>query len=168
MLYHRYPERRRLPAKYSNRWSGQAEASGITNPPDTIAPETLIGSAFDGAGNSVPEGTSTSSNNITITFSGTDNVAVSDFECSLDSAQFVSSNSPLIIQSLEDGPHALRVRAQHAAGNFDATPASRSWNVDRTLPTTPAITSPATGTTTNNNKPPISGSCRSIFHCLDI
>ena len=96
----------------------QAEASGITDPPDTIAPETLIGSAFHGAGNSVPEGTSTSSNNITITFSGTDNVAVSDFECSLDSAQFVSCNSPLIIQSLEDGPHALRVRAQDLAGKI--------------------------------------------------
>jgi uncharacterized repeat protein (TIGR02543 family) len=56
------------------------------------------------------------------------------FECSLDSAPFVSCISPKAYTGLADGLHNFQVRAKDPAGNPDASPASYSWTIDTAAP----------------------------------
>ena len=56
--------------------------------------------------------------------------------------------SPRILGSLADGAYTFKVRATDAAGNVDATPATRTFTVDTAAPDT-TIDSGPTGTTTN-------------------
>ncbi len=77
----------------------------------------------------------TNSTTATFTFSGTDNVAVTSFECSLDGALFATCTSGETYNNLTDGSHVFEVRAIDAAGNVDETPASYTWLVDTIAPT---------------------------------
>ncbi len=106
---------------------------------DATAPDTTITSAPASLVNSRAA---------SIAFSGTDNVAVTGFEASLDGAGYTAATSPASLTGLGDGSHTFSVRAKDAAGNVDATPASVTWTVDATPPDT-TITSAPTGTTTS-------------------
>jgi hypothetical protein len=108
-------------------------------PPDTEPPNTAIISAVDGNGASLPNNGATLSNGITLSFSGTDNVAVAGFECRLDGASFAPCTSPVTFSGLAVGQHVFQVRAVDSSGNPDVTPALFTWTVDA-LPET-AITS---------------------------
>ena len=77
------------------------------------------------------------------------------FECRIDGSAFAPCSSPYVTDTLDDGEHTFEVRATDAAGNTDATPASRTFTVqvvppDPNAPETtideapPAITSDAT------------------------
>ena len=111
---------------------------------DTVAPDTSI------SGSCPTIGTATTAS---IAFTGTDNVAVTSYECSLDSATFATCTSAQSLSGLAVGPHTFRVRAKDAAGNVDATPASCAWSVAAPADTTPPDTSitaaPASGTATS-------------------
>lgn len=63
------------------------------------------------------------------------------FECSLDGATFTVCSSPYQYNALDDGEHALEVRATDVAGNTDTTPATRTWTVD-TVMLPPVISRP--------------------------
>ena len=102
--------------------------TGSTPPPggDTTAPETSITSADLGT---------TNDNTPTFTFSGTDNVGVTGFECRLYASgspapAFSNCASPYTTATLSDGNYVFEVRAKDAAGNVDATPASDSFTVN--------------------------------------
>ena len=69
----------------------------------------------------------------------------STFQCSLDSTTaYTACSSPKDYSGLAAGSHTFRVRAIDAAGNVDATPASRTWTVQDT-DTTPPDTAMASG-----------------------
>jgi large repetitive protein len=97
----------------------------------------------------------TNSTSATFTFTATE--AVLRYECSLDGAAFATCSTPVTFSGLGAGPHSLAVRAVDLAGNVDATPASATWTVDTTAPAAPVVVTPANGSATNNNRPPLSG-----------
>ncbi|HEX5782294.1 MAG TPA: right-handed parallel beta-helix repeat-containing protein [Solirubrobacteraceae bacterium] len=87
-------------------------------PADTNPPETEIGSGPD------PRTVQTGA---TLTFSSDE--AGATFACSLDGGTFTACESPREYAGLAVGDHTVRVRAVDAAGNVDATPASRAWTI---------------------------------------
>jgi hypothetical protein len=64
------------------------------------------------------------------------------FQCRVDGGAFAGCTSPRTLASLTDGPHGFAVRARDQAGNFDPTPASRSFTVDTTAPKTTITKAP--------------------------
>ena len=105
----------------------------VTFTVDATAPQTTITSGPAGGGRT---------NNATPDFGFSSSESGSSFECRLDGSGpggWGSCTSPHTTASLSDGSHTFEVRATDAAGNTDATPASRTFTVDTTPPTT-AIT----------------------------
>ena len=92
-------------------------------PPDTAAPDTTI---TDG-----PSGV-TADSTPTFAFSASETPAT--FECRVDAAAFAPCTSPHTTAALPDGAHSFAVRATDAAGNLDATPATRELTVDTAKP----------------------------------
>src|SRR5919107_2782861 len=88
---------------------------------DTAPPESTIVSS--------PSGTVGSASS---SFAFSSSEANSTFECRLDGGAYGSCTSPMNYADLSDGFHTFEVRATDAAGNTDATPASRTWTVDTT------------------------------------
>ncbi len=121
------------------------DVSGNTDPTpasrtwtvDTTAPNTTIDS-----------GPSGSLNTPSVSFAFSSSEANSTFGCRLTRqgetpGSFTACSSPKEYPDLTDGGYTFEVRATDAAGNTDASPASRTWTVDATTPSAPAITSPA-------------------------
>jgi hypothetical protein len=90
---------------------------------DTIAPNTTIDSG--------PSGTITVAD---ATFAFSSPEAGATFECSLDGAAYSACTSPQSFTSLSVGQHTFSVRATDAAGNTNATPATRTWTVEAPPP----------------------------------
>jgi hypothetical protein len=90
-------------------------------------PETTITSAVDRQGNPIPNGGFTRSSQITFSFTGTDNVSVTGFECSLDGAAFTPCTSPITYAGGGRGTHTFRVRVIDNNGFRDPTPAAFTW-----------------------------------------
>jgi hypothetical protein len=130
-------------------------------PPDTTAPDTTISS-----------GPSATTSDNTPTFAFTASESGSTFQCQLDSGAWASCTSPWTTATLPDGPHSVSVRATDAAGNTDATPATRAFTVDTTPPadTTAPNTTIGSGPTgpTNDATPTFaftSSESGSTFQC---
>ena len=102
---------------------------------DTRAPQTTVTAG--------PAGPSEDS---TPTFSFASDENGGRFECRMDGGAFAACDSPFTPAALSDGAHTFEVRAVDAAGNADATPASRTVVVDTSPPDTTIVTGPA-GTT---------------------
>jgi Bacterial Ig-like domain/Divergent InlB B-repeat domain len=91
---------------------------------DTTAPDTSVTLG--------PSGTARSTN-VSLQFSSSESGPT--FECRLDDGAWSACTSPKDYSSLSQGSHTFGVAATDAAGNRDATPATRSWNVDSIAPT---------------------------------
>ncbi|HKF83313.1 MAG TPA: hypothetical protein VKB23_10185, partial [Solirubrobacterales bacterium] len=99
-------------------------------PADTTAPETTIA---DG-----PSGSTTAT---TASFSFSSSESGSAFACKLDSGSWTPCDSPQAYSGLAAADHDFSVSATDAAGNTDATPATRSWTVTATPPPPSGCTS---------------------------
>ena len=99
---------------------------------DASAPETTIVSG--------PTGTVTQTS-ATLSFTSDDPAAT--FECRLDGAAFAACTSPVTLSGLSSANHAFEVRAKDAVGNYDPTPAARTWTVDTVAPDTSITAGPA-------------------------
>ena len=95
-------------------------------PPDTTAPDTAI--------TSEPEANTLLTS---ASFGFTSTEADSSFECKLDATTWASCSTPDTYSNLVVAAHQFSVRAEDAAGNVDATPASFSWAVEAETPPPP-------------------------------
>jgi hypothetical protein len=77
-------------------------------------------------------------------FSFTSTKAGSSFQCRLDGGAYAACTSPASYSGLAQGSHTFSVQATDGVGNTDPTPASFSWLIDTTAPSTTA--SPVGGT----------------------
>ncbi len=110
----------------------------VTATTDTTPPDTTITSG---------PATSTTSTTASFVFSATESAT---FECRLDGGSWGTCSSPKAYSAVAVGAHTFNVRATDAAGNVDASPASRGWTVTAAADTTPpdtSITSGPAGTT---------------------
>ena len=98
---------------------------------DLLPPETQI--------NSGPSGTVTTGD-ASFTFAASD--TGSTFQCRVDAGTWASCSSPKAYSGLANGWHTFDVRATDAAGNTDASPATRTWTV--AVPPPPDTTAPDT------------------------
>jgi len=111
-------------------------------PPDSTAPDTVIGSG--------PSGT-VSGGSHSFAFSSTEEGSA--FACSLDGGAFEACTSPKAYAGLASGGHTFSVRATDAAGNADATPATRSFTISAPPEQTPTPTPTQTSTPTPSPTP---------------
>jgi hypothetical protein len=102
---------------------------------DTSTPDTqILSSPADASG----------STNATFTFVSPDAGGGATFQCALDGGAFAACSSPRALSGLTEGAHTFAVRVRDAVGNLDPSPATRTWTVDLTAPTT-TITAGPTG-----------------------
>ena len=101
------------PTPASRTWAVSPLPGGDVLPPDTSI-------------TSGPSGT-TGSSSASFSFGSSEGGSV--FECRLDGGSWGACSSPTAYSNLANGPHSFDVRARDAAGNVDASPASRSWTV---------------------------------------
>jgi hypothetical protein len=154
---------------------GSGQWSFATTTPLAAGSHTVSASARDQVGNqgvdsaittftvdltlldtSIVSGPSALTNSTTATFVFASNKPGSSYECDLDGQGFQACSDPDLLVGLTEATHTLRVRAVHGA-EVDPTPASQTWTIDLTPPAVPAVTSPAAGSTTADNTPPITG-----------
>jgi hypothetical protein len=95
---------------------------GATQPPpppsDTTAPDTTITSA---------PANPTTSTSASFAFTATE--SGSAFTCKLDAGAYAVCTSPKAYTGLTAASHTFSVRATDAAGNTDASPATKTWTV---------------------------------------
>lgn len=112
--------------------------------PDREAPDTWITGG--------PDGTTTDTA-ATFTFAASEPTA--RFACRLDSGDWGACTSPMTYTGLTAGEHTFAVRATDAAGNTDASPATRTWTlVPAGQETTPGAGAAGGGGTATTEKPP--------------
>ena len=100
---------------------------------DTAAPNTTISAQPNDPTNSTAP-----------SFSFTSTEGGSTFECQLDGGGYTSCTSPKSYTGQTQGSHTFQVRATDPAGNLDATPASYTWTIDTTAPST-VVSFPSSG-----------------------
>jgi hypothetical protein len=103
---------------------------------DTTAPDTNI---TDQPANP------TNDNTPTFSFSGNDGTGsgIASLMCKIDGGGYSACTSPYTASAQPDGSHTFYVYAIDNAGNVDATPATFTWMVDTTAPTTSLSSEPA-------------------------
>ncbi len=110
---------------------------------DTSTPDTTIDSGPSGP---------VSTTSATFSFSSPNAGGGATYECRVLPAAFAACTSPRVYTGLSEGSYVFEVRVRNAALTYDPTPATRSWSVDLTPPTTTITTAPsgAVSSTTAN------------------
>jgi len=107
---------------------GQQQSGQVLTVADLTPPDTQIDSG-------PAEGTTIATASATLTYSGLPAADTSAFECKLDAGAFAACPATgTTLTALGEGAHSFQVRAVDAAGNQDASPASRSFTVNTLCP----------------------------------
>ncbi len=101
---------------------------------DTSTPDTQLLSGPEGASGSTAA---------SFTFVSPDAGGGATFQCRLDGGTMADCSSPFDLSNLGEGSHTFAVRVRDAVGNFDPTPATRTWVVDLTAPDTMISSGPS-------------------------
>lgn len=101
---------------------------------DTSTPDTQLLDGPSGASNSM---------SATFSFVSPDAGAGATFECSVDNGTFAPCTSPREVTGLGEGMHTFEVRVRDSVGNYDPTPATRTWRVDLSAPDTTISSGPS-------------------------
>jgi glucose/arabinose dehydrogenase/PKD repeat protein len=72
------------------------------------------------------------------------------FECSFDQAPMSPCTSPVSLENVTENDHTFKVQATDSHGVVDATPISRSWEVDLTAPESTISSGPSGATATRD------------------
>lgn len=75
-------------------------------------------------------------------FSGFDDYGEVSYQCRIGSSPFAACSSPVDL-TVGEGTWTFQVRSVDEVGNPDPSPATRTWKVDRTPPTTTILEAPA-------------------------
>lgn len=95
------------------------------------------GAAVIVVGNRPPD--NTRSRSAAFSFTGSlDEVAVTQFRCSLNNANFTDCTSPITLAGLADGSHNFRIAGRNHNGEY-INPTTVTWRVDNLPPTAPTI-----------------------------
>jgi large repetitive protein len=117
---------------------------------ETLAPDTIL----DGGPTGAPCVDPCFTTDATPTFSFHADKANSTFQCELtgpgQTAGFSACTNPRTYSISTDGLYTFSVRAV-GVGGTDQSPATKSFTLDRTAPTTTISAGPVTGTTVNSN-----------------
>jgi hypothetical protein len=100
---------------------------------DTSTPDTQILGGPSG---------SSSETSASFSFASPDAGSGATYECELDGGGFTACTSPRNLTGLSEGEHTFRVRVRDAVGNYDPTPATRTWTVDLSAPDTTITSGP--------------------------
>ncbi|MBX7099576.1 MAG: discoidin domain-containing protein [Myxococcaceae bacterium] len=103
-----------------NDWASITELR-LLGSTDFTAPETTL------AASGPAEGSTVTSSSAAFAFSASESGAT--FECRLNAGAWAACVSPRALSNLAPGASTFSVRAIDAAGNVDATPATRHWTV---------------------------------------
>ncbi|MBI4898207.1 MAG: hypothetical protein HY827_07550, partial [Actinobacteria bacterium] len=135
--------------------AGNADASpaSYTWTIDTTAPNTSL--------TSTPPANDPS-NDPSFSFSASE---AATFECRLDGGSWATCTSPKSYVDLLDGSHTFDVRAIDTAGNVDATPASYTWSIDTSAPTTTIDSAPPGDDPSNDPSFTFSSNESGTFEC---
>ena len=146
-------------------WSGACSGTSLTCQLAVDGPKNVTASFIETIppDTSIVSGPAQLTNQTSAQFAFTSNEAGSTFSCSIDGGAFQPCSSPKAYSSLSEGSHEFRVRAIDPSGNVDASPASRSWNIDLTPPQTTITSGPtglvktaeATFTFSSSDSPPV-------------
>lgn len=104
--------------------AGNSATASRTWTVNTVVPDTTITSGPSG---------SVKTTDATFTFTSTQ---PGTFECRIDTGLYAACTTPKTYTGLAEGSHTFSVRAKNLAAVYDASPASRTWNVDTTAPNT--------------------------------
>ncbi len=130
--------------------SSTTTTTTTTSTPTTTATSSLPPEAVIDSGPSGPVDSTSA------LFGFSSNEAGSTFQCSLDAAPWATCISPQEYKALAEGAHTFQVRATNTVGEVDPTPAEARWTVETISPVV-TLTTPSSGSETNDTKPEFSG-----------
>ena len=136
----------RRSGRAGKRCVGRRVARRARKVKDRTPPETTITAGPSGTIETTSASFGVSSNESRVTF-----------HCRLDGGSWVLCTSPKVLADLSYGAHTFEVRAKDAAGNLDATPASRSFTVEAAPAPTPEPEPTPEPTPTPEPEPPATG-----------
>jgi hypothetical protein len=114
--------------------------SRVTDPSDLVSPQSAL-TTVNVVDTALAAGPVDHSTDTKPAFTFSSGIGTT-FECSLDGAAFTgcgpkaNGQGSTVLGSLADGSHTFQVRARLGASDYDRVPATRTWTVDTTPPTT--------------------------------